>query len=93
MADKHMIDLLLAPCWVVAVKIPSENDICLSIRILHRLLDGGLNFVQGGLDRDFFGGLVEAHWRYIYRKYQQLDFSRPYLDRCNVRVLAIDLAM
>jgi hypothetical protein len=27
MADGYMVDLLVAPCWVVAVKISSENDI------------------------------------------------------------------
>jgi hypothetical protein len=52
-----MVNLLVAPCWVMSVKISCENNAGSSVRVQHYLSDGGLDFIQRGLYGDFFQGL------------------------------------
>jgi hypothetical protein len=45
MANQPVVDLIVAPCRVVAVKVSSKDDIRPSAGVLRCLSDGGQNLV------------------------------------------------
>jgi hypothetical protein len=45
MANQSMMDLIVTPCWVMAVKISSKDDVGSFAGVLHFVSDSGMNFV------------------------------------------------
>jgi hypothetical protein len=93
MSNQAMVDLIIAPCRVVAVRVSGKNNIYPSIGVTCCLFDGGLDFVQEWLDRDFTWSLVHIHRRDVDRENQHLCVCSPQLHRHNVWVVAVELSV
>jgi hypothetical protein len=43
---KVVVYCTVAPCWVVAVEVPCQDEFCCAIALLCLFLDSSLNFCQ-----------------------------------------------